>query len=321
MTNKSKFTLLVVAVPATMLLLIGYSRYQQNFNETRIAVARLHAKANALARDWGKFNYVPIAHENFSNHLRTAVVTPAATERLSHEQKEHLVKSLLLFFRAYSEGTYEAYTAYRFPPGIAFHWKTNKMGSLDTAIDTLGFPRKLKNAPMNLKFEAYVAKYAGTSFMYSNHFTDVAFEQSRLVVLKPTNEIVGAWRTRFFEDSVAQFATNFPHFSTNWAASQRSYPRHENICLTAGFPNLGYVSQKEDYSFIQFEDDAEDLQRRDGSVTLVDCFFLLKRTSPWRHPILPIIVRLYWHPDMRIWLPDDCIICNSLQKGDPLPIF
>ncbi len=142
------------------------------------------------------------------------VSDPVCTSRLNENQIARLSDSITTFFRAFNDGTYEAYKAFRFPSGIAFNWTTNKFGSLDDSLKNglhFGAPFARhrwesvidgKNfhwdqMSMDDKFQVYLKLYSGTN-LYHNYFNAVSFNESRIAVNNSTDKITPPWEITFW---------------------------------------------------------------------------------------------------------------------------
>ena len=293
------------------LIIIGRVHKPHDVDPT-LSKSAFDSDGAALNKKWSMYNYVPVTDRTFPDHIRTFVADAAKTDQLSSNQEAHLDDSLATFFRAYSDGRYLAYKSFRFPPGIPFYWKTNKFGSMQDILRNgpkFGAPgaydkwytdikgKNLDQLSLDEKFQLYLNINAG-DFVYSNYFSAVSFDQSRMVIFNSGGKIEGPWETAFWQ-------TNFPDDNL--------------VVVEASFPNAGYFAQKERYTYIGFEDDINKMESEYGNVTIADGFFFIERPKP--DPILPIIVRFYWDPKAMQWLPDDVVVCNMWNKGHIWPIF
>ena len=287
----------MAALPATMLIIGGIRTAKENM----LTVGTKQAKAKNS--EWSKYDYLSLTNDSFPSHLKWLIDSNSTGSQMPREQKLPLIIELMGFFRAYSQGSYDSYRYFRTPPGVPFIWKTNKLGSLDNRMDTFRLPSALHRVSMDKKFYAYLLAANGNLTVYSNLFTGVCFEQSRIVIQKFNNPIPKPWETEFFP---AEF--KFPdHF---WLSKVEK----------THFPNAGYFSQKDDLSYIRFEKGIEHIVDAPEMVLVADCFFFIERRHPY--PILPMIVRLYWDPQRSIWLPDDIVICDSVQESSSsMPLF
>jgi hypothetical protein len=305
----------MVSTTVAMITLIIIARWHKpQFVDIALEKAAFDADGKALTGKWASYDYVLVTDKSFQNQVKMFVSNPVCTSRLDDNQIARLSDSLVTFFRAFNDGTYQAYKAFRFPPGVSFNWTTNKFGSLDDSLKNgphFGAPYALhrwdsmiggKNyhwdqMSMDDKFQLYLKLYSGTN-LYHNYFDAVSFSESRIAVSNFKSKITPFWEIAFWP-------TNF---TTN-----------NMIAVEAPFPNGGYFGQKRPYSFIGFEDNAEKIESQFGNVTYADCFFFIKRADP--DPVLPVIARFYWDPNVNQWLPDDVVVCNMWNKGKCWPIF
>jgi len=271
------FTILMIAMPIILtgvMIARAIGRHQLAESVKR--------ESKAMVDAWAQYNYLPIADSSFPDRVKRLVVRASEGSQLGREEKAQLILELLLFFRAYNYGTYEAHKAFRMPSDISFSWKRNRGGSLDELLTGwFQLPTAITNKSADDKFKAYLVASDGSGTVFSNYFTGVCFEQSRIVVKRSRNPISAPWATAFWP-------TNFRSVAS----------------VDAPFPNTGYFSQKENHSVIRFKDSLEDLANRLDSVTIADCFFFIK-DSKAAH-----------------WLPDDIVTCNESAEGDyTLPAF
>lgn len=292
-----------------------------------IIVARLHkppgpavlmathnAQMAAVDKEWSQFSFVSLTNQVAADRVNALISEAERQCPVTEEQGSRLSQEILDFFRAYSAGTFASYKAFRMPSGIPYHLTTNKLGDLDTALKsgkTVALPKALQRwssqpdlkrvnwgeKSVDDKFLLYLKLYAGET-LYSNYFTGIAFDHSRIVFTQcKAKPIPSAIRTVFFVE-----VTN-------------KYPL---AVAPAGFPNMGYGTQK-NYTFIKFDDSAEETENRNGTVVMADCFLFMKRCDA--DGFLPVIARFYWEPKAKRWLPEDLAVCNLNQKGDLWPLF
>jgi hypothetical protein len=312
---KLKFlTIFVVTTVVAMVTMIIMARMGAPSRASiHLARAAQEADAKAIAHDWAQYAYAPVAEAGFTDGLSNFVASAAGIAQLDNAKKQSLLDEMGVFFRAYHEGTYEAYQAFRFPPGITFNWKTNKYGSIDEVLTKPpGFgppnayhrwhaqieskPNHVDQLPKEEKFKVFLKLFSGES-LYNNYFSAICFDQSHIIINDTTN-IEKPWRIAFCPPN---------SFRTNSAS------------VRAPFPNLGYFAQKNTYSLVKFADSIDNLKLEFGNVLTADCFFFIKRPAP--DSVLPVIVRFYWNPNASQWLPDDVVICNLWNKGDNWPLF
>lgn len=292
---KSLILILGFVTPAVILLTIVVIRISG-----RVSLATIQKEMNVWNHQWSDQKYLPITDTNFPSQVRKLVEASSEGLKFDRDQKLSLIIELVTFFQAYHKGTYEAYRAFRIPRGIPFSWKTkNAFGSLDDVITSYGLPNILHEISMEKKYQACLIAVSGDGTVFSNLLTAVCFEQSRIVFQQCTNPVLG-WDT---------------------GNINRNTLRYDKLLSEVYFTGFGQVSQKLKYSFIQFEEDSlDDLANRGERVTVADCFLLIKRRTPF--PILPVILRLYWHPKKMKWLPDDVVACDAMQeKNECMPIF
>jgi len=300
MANKPVSKLITVLVfllpPLLMIGAIAIRGYERQRAESANKQAILQ-----LAGEWANYNYLPLTDKSFPDHLKKLMLDSVAHAQLGRDQKSFFLLEQLLFFRAYSEGSYQAYTDFRIPSGFSFNWTSNfyGYGSMDQVLKEREYPAALLTSPMHKKFMALLVALNGDGRVYSNYFTAVDFDHSRIIFQQFSNTIPTPWTTAFL-------STNFD--------SQVSRS------VKAPFPNMGYYSPKENHAeVIQFTADRiEQIVSKFGVVTVADCLFFIKRKEP--DPALPLILRLYWNPKAMRWLPDDLVTCNMVQKGIQ-PVF
>ncbi len=282
-------------------------------DDARGTMAAYRKAVGATTSGWSKFDYLSGTNSAFQNRLATLVTNAAGAESLTGGQKAGLTNELLVFFRAYNTGTYDAYKAFRMPSEVPFELQTNKLGSLVSALQngrTIALPMALNrwaaeikgksidwtSRPIDEQFLAYVKLYSGDA-LYSNYLAGISFDQSRIVVTQfKASPIPGAWETKFLPKNAAETMVTAP----------------------TSFPNMGYGSQSA-YTFIKFKDTVEDTRLNNGMVTVADCVLFCHRNKP--DSPLPLIVRLFWETKTARWLPADVVVCNMEDKGNIWPIF
>jgi len=280
----------------------------------RMSWAVHESDSKALANLWANNTYTPLANGGFKNNLTSLVSQAGGAGLLDDRQRLALPDELMVFFRAYSSGTYAAYQAFRFPAGTPFDWKTNKYGSIDEVLKKppgFGPPnayhrwrQQIETQRINIdplakeeKFRMFLRLFAGDN-VYSNYFNAACFDQSRIVISHFTTNIARPYQTAFWPPN---------SFLTNSAS------------VKVLFPNMGYFAQKYAFSLIKFADSIESVRNQFGQVVAADCYFFVKRPAP--DPILPVIARFYWNPNTMQWLPDDVVVCSLWRKGDNWPLF
>jgi hypothetical protein len=303
----------ITMVMVTMIIIARLKKPQ--YVDTALAKAAFDADGRSLTGKWANYDYVLITDKSFKGQVEKFVSNPVCTSRLNENQLAKLSDSIATFFKAFNDGSYESYKAFRLPSGVAFNWTTNTFGSLDdslkngphfgtpyarhrwgSAIDGKLFP--WGQMSMDSKFQLYLKLYSGTN-LYHNYFSAASFRESRIVISNYTSKITPPWEILFWPTNIIS---------------------HNLISVDdAAFPNGGYFAQKEFYSLIKFEDSIEKTKSQYGSILVVDCFFFVKRSDP--DPVLPLIARFYWNPNSSQWLPDDLVICNMWNKGERWPIF
>lgn len=304
-----KFWILLIGTTGCLMGLIFFARLHKP--PTAAQLMKQHSAEMAkVDKEWGQFNFISLGDESLQKHIDALVTDSTKAYPLVSEQAGLLSSAVLVFFQAYNKGTYESYKAFRMPPDVPFDLTTNRLGSLEHALKTgktVALPKALvrwrkqkrtdwKKISTEEKIVAYLKLYSGDT-LYSNYFTAISIEQSRIVLTNcATKPIPWAFETSF----------SFP-ISTNSTAS-----------APTPFPNMGYFSQR-NYTFIKFKNSMEQIQNLLGKVTLADCLLFLKRSDA--DGFIPVIVRFYWEPDGKRWLPDDLVVCNVNQKGDLWPIF
>lgn len=280
----------------------------------RMSWAVHESDSKALASLWANNPYIPLANDGFKSNLTNLVSQAGGAGLLDAQQKLSLPDELMVFFRAYHEGSYAAYRAFRLPAGIPFDWKTNKYGSIDEVLKkppgfgppnayhrwrvTIATKRiDVDSLPKEDKFKIFLQFFSGDT-LYSNYFNAACFDQSRIVISSFTTNIVRPYQIAFRPPN--SFLTN-------------------SSSVNVLFPNMGYFAQKYAFSLIKFADSIESVRNQFGRVVVADCYFFVKRPAP--DPVLPVIARFYWNPNAMQWLPDDVVVCSMWRKGDNWPLF
>lgn len=262
--------------------------------ENRKAIAKISA-------EWTNYEYTPVKDSSFPDRLLRLLITCTSDSGLSREQKSYLLLSLMQFFRAFNDGTYEAYRDFRIPHNFPYTWTSNfyGYGAIGRVLKERGFPAPLLTNSMQLKLMALLVALNKDGQVYKDYFSAINFEHSALIVNRFSNSIPPASST--------------PFLPTNFAS-------HAFKTVSAPVPNIGIYSPKQHSSrIIEFENDRlEQLLSEHGNVTVADCLLFLKRRPP--DPVLPVILRLYWNPRAMRWLPDDLVTCNTAQIGIQ-PVF
>ncbi len=305
----------LVTTIVAMLTMVIMARLGAPGKATRRMSWAVHeADSKALASLWANNTFTPLNDAAFNSDVSNLVLQSGGVELLNDQQKQALPAELMVFFRAYSAGTYAAYQKFRFPPETPFEWKTNKYGSIDEVLKKppgFGPPNayhrwrmQVENQRIDLdslskeaKFKMFLRLFAGDT-LYSNYFNAAAFEQSRIVVSSFTTNIARPYQIAF--PAPGSFQTN-------------------SASVSVLFPNMGYFAQKYAFSLIRFGDSIESIRDQFGQVVVADCYFFVKRPAP--DPVLPVIARFYWNPNTRQWLPDDVVVCSLYRKGDNWPLF
>ena len=79
----------------------------------------LLVEAKQTEQQWERLEFFPVSDTNrFYHYLKGLPIQGA--ELLTEEQLEKVYTTFLSMVRAYTEGTYEAYMNFRFPPGVKF---------------------------------------------------------------------------------------------------------------------------------------------------------------------------------------------------------
>ncbi len=79
----------------------------------------LLVEAKQTEQQWERLEFFPVSDTNrFYHYLKGLPIQGA--ESLTEEQLEKVYTTFLSMVRAYTEGTYEAYMNFRFPPGVKF---------------------------------------------------------------------------------------------------------------------------------------------------------------------------------------------------------
>jgi hypothetical protein len=254
-------------------------------------------RAETLSRDWSRLSYVAIEDKEFPGKLEGTIGTVTNKSLLDDKQIVSLNLKLLQFFHAYSDGSYEKYKVFRMPKGVLFAWKsTTTIGSIDKWLVGLRVPPKivLQLTPEK-KFLAFLVAMNRNGTVYSNYFQGVSFENARIVVNLYSNVPPKCEKTVFFGDGLKN-----------------------NLSDDVTFPNAGIWSEK-DASFIHFDDDLDAVASRYSSVLVADSFFLIQRKKPLR--VIPVVLRLYWHPTIEQWLPDDLVLGDMIIQERCWPVF
>jgi hypothetical protein len=284
-----------------------------DIGNTNSIVREAREQWNAVDREWAKSDFHPLTEASLRDHLNALIADSKHGFSMTDEQASRLSDGVLTFLRAYSAGTYESYKAFRMPSGVSFDLTTNRLGSLNEALEmgkTFALPEALtrwgllrqertdwSKKSIDEKVLAYLKLYAGDT-LYSNYFTAIAFDRSRIVFTNCTaHPIPLAVKTAF-----TPVSSNSNPFAS----------------APVAFPNMGYFSQKH-FTFINFKDSVEEVENQFGAVTLADCLLFLKRSDA--DGFLPVIVRFYWEPNRKRWLPDDLVVCNLNRKSDFWPLF
>ncbi len=270
--------------------------------------------SKSLANEWANNTFTPLSDNSFKSSITNLVSQAPGVAVLNGDQKLGLPDELMVFFRAYSEGSYDAYRNFRLPSGIPFDWKTNKYGSIDEVLTKppgFGPPnayhrwhvqietKKTNFDPLSKeeKFKIFLKLFSGDT-LYSNYFNAAAFQQSRIIISQFTTNIAKPWQIPFCAPN---------SFTTNSAS------------VDVLFPNMGYFAQKYVFTLIRFADSIDNVRLQFGKVVVADCYFFVRRPAP--DPVLPVIARFYWNPNASRWLPDDVVVCNMWRKGDNWPLF
>ena len=313
---KKKFVpvFVVTSVVALLTMVIVARLGAPSRASVKMSWAIHESDSKALASEWANNTFTPLAGGVFKTSISNLVSEAPGATMLKEDQRLGLPDELMVFFRAYSEGTYAAYRDFRLPAGIPFDWKTNKYGSIDEVLKKppgFGPPnayhrwhvqietKRTNFDPLSKeeKFKIFLELFSGDT-LYSNYFSAAAFEQSRIIISNFTTNIAKPWEIPFRAPN---------SFTTNSAS------------VDVLFPNMGYFAQKYVFSLIKFADSIESVRNQFGHVVVADCYFFVKRPAP--DPILPVIARFYWNPNASRWLPDDVVDCNMWRKGDDWPLF
>jgi len=77
-------------------------------------------KVETISSSWDKFDYLTLKDNNFEEHVETFLGNSTVKSQLTDDQKSYLTQEMMMFFRAYSQGSYKAYRDFRTPKGISF---------------------------------------------------------------------------------------------------------------------------------------------------------------------------------------------------------
>ena len=265
-----------------------------------------------VTADWANKEYTLVSEDSFAGGLHRFITNSPEYKSgvLTLDQSGRLEAELEQFFKAYNDGQYASYKNFRFPNGVAYEWKTNKFGSIqDVLFKQPGFGginpffrwkssnfeatnSVLTNLSPEEKFRLYLHLFSGEA-SYSNYFTGVSFDESKIKVSFFTNEIKPPYEVSFW--------TNNVNFGNSLAAG-------------TNYPNLGYFSQKRNYSLVKFKEDINVVKTQNGGVLVADNYFLIKRDAT--NTCLPVIFRCYWNPQKLEWLPDDLVVCSLWNLRD-----
>jgi hypothetical protein len=303
MANKkltAGLTVLAFIVPPLIMIgVIIYNTYSRN-----ILIAEYNIQTKALVKKWTNYNYIPITYDDssFPDHMKKLVVDSTTESELTKEQKARLILEELIFTRAYSQGTYNAYRAFRIPSGVSFTLTNSQFGSINMVlIDGFKLPGILSSnsISMDKKFEAYLVANNRNGTVYSNYFTSICFDQSTITITQYKNSIPDAGASSLLPKDFPKLAGEYGELF--------------------GIPN--FVSQKEYTTFIRLNGGTlEEVEKQFGSVMVADSYFFIKCRDSGL--ILPIVLRVYWDPNIGRWLPDDIALWGGLFGGGHLlPIF
>ena len=319
----------ILILPGIILICAILSRQQQLKREVDTSPTAFAKHNEETIKQWKTYSYVPLNLTNDVKGQILALITSQTNHNLlSTLQQDMLVDEFIDFFRAYSVGTWDAYSNFRFPNSVAWHWRTHitysdwppysaekeldryfRQGPIfgSDAMQTNFFKHygadykahKLTRAApvgMDARFKEYVFQYSDCSF-YSNFLTAVNFDKSR-IVLNQSKAI----------PKPVQFTAFYPAQQQKCATMPRT------------FPNLGYLDGVKDGAcLLEFDHSIENIAIDNGGVLMADAFFFVD-TSPPDVPF-PIIVRFYWSPADGRWLPDDLIIGTLETLVLRYPIF
>src|SRR5581483_3426577 len=84
---------------------------------------------------WQQKSYVPLKPYNGIIASRLAALKVENSELLGPEQEGLLRSNIMTWFKAYSEGTKDAFLAFRLPSGLPWHWKSNSVATLSNYFD------------------------------------------------------------------------------------------------------------------------------------------------------------------------------------------
>lgn len=271
--------------------------------EKNLLFAKYNSETKELAMRWADYDYIAITYTNnvFPDSMKRLVLDSISETQLNRDQKAELIREELIFFRAYSMGTYDAYRSFRMPPGVSFVWTNSQLGSVnDVLTNYLRLPVALgdQSFPPEKKMEAYLTAISGNRTVFSNFFSAVCFDQSSMVITQYSKSIPEAG-TRFVP-------TNFPAVSAKFAEY-------------VGMPD--FISQKKYTSFIRFQGDSiEEIQKKFGSVIVADGYYFIKCGDS--QSVLPVVLRVYWDPNLNRWLPDDIPLWSKVMMGGYVwPVF
>lgn len=251
------------------------------------------SESQKAIREWTSRAFVSITDQAFPDLVKKLVLSGRGRECLSKLQTGYLMRDLLLFFRAYTYGSYEAYHTFRMPPGTPYTITTNMDGGTVESMltDFFGLPKESVLTNKEQSFKMFLIASEGYGTIFSNYLTGVCFTNSRVVISAYKPPVPRPWEIRFFESAFREY-------------SPASLPLH--------FPNLGIISQRDDLTFVSLKDSIESIASEHGTVYLADVFMLLERRPP--ELVVPLILRLYWNPRTSRWLPDDLVICSKAQR-------
>ena len=122
MKSKLKYLAAVglLMVLAAAVILLKNKQPSENVEEENMFLDEpFLIEAKQTEQQWERLEFFPVSDTNrFYHYLKGLPIQGA--ESLTEEQLEKVYTTFLSMVRAYTEGTYEAYMNFRFPPGVKF---------------------------------------------------------------------------------------------------------------------------------------------------------------------------------------------------------
>jgi hypothetical protein len=320
--------LVLFFVPVVILFCGVRSRHNREVYLKENSHASFAKHNQEVVSEWKSYDYMSFTNfAEVKRGVKFLIETNTNASFIPDDQKEALAQEIIKFFRAYSAGDYDSYCQFRFPAGVTWTWKTNGCGYVkdQTGAEAeleryfrygpiFGPPPFLYNfrtnfgyypsmkitrrppVGMDARFKEYVFQYSDCTF-YSNFWTGVSLDRSKLVITRATNSLSKLSQVSF-------------------------YPMQQPKCATMSrpFPNLGYEESTFGCaSLLDFDNNLSTVISKYGETFVANAFFFINTSHP--DVPFPILVRFYWSPTDQQWLPNEVVIGTLQTLVLRYPVF